>query len=139
MWQATTPGDYMTWEDAKAYCDNLKLAGYDDWRLPTISELRTLIRGCDATVTGGSCGVTDECLSYDDCWNDPCAGCDSLAGPGPGGAYWPDGITGEITWYWASSRLADIDYGAWGVDFGGGVGGGYHVDYSDRNFARCVR
>ena len=31
------------WEGAKEYCKNLKLEGYDDWRLPNIYELSTLV------------------------------------------------------------------------------------------------
>ena len=44
MWQqATTPGVYI-WDDAVKYCKNLILAGYLDWRLPTVEELRTIIK-----------------------------------------------------------------------------------------------
>ncbi|MBW1711484.1 MAG: DUF1566 domain-containing protein [Deltaproteobacteria bacterium] len=32
----------MTWAEAKAYCKNLKLGGYQDWRLPKPKELKTL-------------------------------------------------------------------------------------------------
>ncbi len=32
-----------TWEEACQYCDDLVLADYDDWELPDISQLRTLI------------------------------------------------------------------------------------------------
>jgi hypothetical protein len=32
-----------TWKDALAYCENLTLGGHDDWRLPTIKELSSLV------------------------------------------------------------------------------------------------
>ncbi|MCX6248563.1 MAG: DUF1566 domain-containing protein [Bacteroidetes bacterium] len=38
MWQQTDGGE-MTIENAETYCDNLTLAGYSDWRLPTGIEL----------------------------------------------------------------------------------------------------
>jgi len=127
----------MTWEAAKAYCDNWSLDGHDDWRLPTISELRSLIRGCDFTVTGGACNITDDCLDST-CWNYPgCNGCDPLAGPGSGGAYWPPEMSGKIGCDWSSSPLpdSDVDY-AWRVCFEeGGVDSGGFTD----NLARCVR
>jgi hypothetical protein len=43
MWQQTTaPGSY-TWEQALSYCENLALAGYTDWRLPTIRDLDSIV------------------------------------------------------------------------------------------------
>ena len=41
MWQDDA-GSTETWTDAITYCENLALGGHDDWRLPTIKELRTL-------------------------------------------------------------------------------------------------
>jgi Ca2+-binding RTX toxin-like protein len=42
MWQQD-PGEKMTYADAVAGADEFDLAGYDDWRLPTIDELYSLI------------------------------------------------------------------------------------------------
>lgn len=43
MWQKTDSMEELQWENASAYCDNLTLAGYNDWRLPDINELRSII------------------------------------------------------------------------------------------------
>lgn len=42
MWQKD-PGEKMTYDEAVAGANGFNLAGYDDWRLPTIKELYSLI------------------------------------------------------------------------------------------------
>ena len=42
-WQKDTPENIVNWEQALAYCEALTLAGKNDWRLPDINELRSLV------------------------------------------------------------------------------------------------
>ncbi len=65
----------VTWQTANEYCYNLVYNGHDDWRLPTLSELRQLIINCPETETGGECPVSDVCYSAETCLTDSCKGC----------------------------------------------------------------
>ena len=42
MWQQDSSGE-MNWQDALIYCETLTLAGYDDWRLPNLKELVSIV------------------------------------------------------------------------------------------------
>ncbi len=87
MWEVGKSGG-RDWDSALTYCTGLSLAGYGDWRLPTINEMRTIVAGCAATETGGLCGVTNACAAPSG-RNENCSGCAQYAGPGPAGCYWP--------------------------------------------------
>jgi hypothetical protein len=39
-WTTEDNGSPVNWNQATAYCSNLRLGGYSDWRLPTIDELQ---------------------------------------------------------------------------------------------------
>ncbi|HSW61198.1 MAG TPA: DUF1566 domain-containing protein, partial [bacterium] len=53
------------------YCNDLVLETKDDWRLPTISELRTIVKDDPVLKTGGTCHITDECVAADTCGMTP--------------------------------------------------------------------
>jgi hypothetical protein len=40
MWSKKDNGSKVNWNQASDYCSKLQLAGYNDWRLPTIEELQ---------------------------------------------------------------------------------------------------
>ncbi|ETR67352.1 MAG: hypothetical protein OMM_11699, partial [Candidatus Magnetoglobus multicellularis str. Araruama] len=43
MWQKEATTIAMTWQNAIAYCENLSLSDFSDWRLPTAHELRSIV------------------------------------------------------------------------------------------------
>ncbi|MCC6157886.1 MAG: DUF1566 domain-containing protein [Deltaproteobacteria bacterium] len=65
MWQQT-PGEKMTWDEAASGADGFELAGHDDWRLPSIDELYSLIDFNGATGTGSFEEVPDDAIPYID-------------------------------------------------------------------------
>jgi hypothetical protein len=42
-WQQADDGTARNWEEALAYCENLTLAGFSDWRLPNVKELQSIV------------------------------------------------------------------------------------------------
>ncbi len=121
------------WSDAVSYCDELEEGGYDDWRLPTIDELRTLIQNCEGAQANGACPISDPdslagtLLSSEDCE------CESEGNKK--GFYSKLGDNGM---FWSSSlRDEDPDHDTWVVSFETGSVGYAEKDYI-RDF-RCVR
>lgn len=135
-WQLEPTGGLMNWSQAKTHCSSISLPGVG-WRLPTIGELRSLVRGCSATGTGGPCGVTDSCLAsscsdYEACW-----GCLDDGGSN-NGCYWPTQVQGECgVIFWSDSEITDLAGAAWGVGFTDAMV--WDKSISDIGQARCVR
>jgi len=122
MWQLQLL-EFSDWDNAKNHCKKLNYAGYTNWRLPSISELRSLIRGCSSMETGGDCGVTDDCLVDDKCY-EGCSPCEYHFGPA-NGRYWPEEIEATKPFYesaWTSSIVLDGNENneykcIWAIDF----------------------
>ena len=118
MWQNPPAGTKKNWQDAIDYCEELDEDGYNDWRLPTLSELRTLIRGCDNTVTGGLCEADDDCLDSTCIRTIVDCTCEADEGPDDG-CYWDTDLDGPCDWrlYWSSSAVEDSEEYAFGICF----------------------
>ncbi len=137
FWQRDVANKGMIWKEADEYCSKLNYGGFHDWRLPTISELKTLIKGCKSGTK--SCKVNDKCLNLR-CMNNACS-CSENGGPGEDGFYWQKKVWNykgdDIGSFWSSSRRATHAFYYWGVAFNNGS-----VDNGHRKsefFVRCVR
>jgi hypothetical protein len=103
-----------SWDDAAAYCDALEWGGHDKWKLPSIDQLRSLIRGCaDTEYPDGSCGIEQAC-SYDQdndiedtCNDDACNPSECVLGYGPNseGNYLPETLNTGL--FWSSSQSTE--------------------------------
>ncbi len=71
MWQKNHPTfdgvpREMTWAEAIAYCEDLSLAGYTDWRLPNRNELQSIV---DYTRKSPSINTTYFPDAQSPCWS----------------------------------------------------------------------
>ncbi|MCK5808447.1 DUF1566 domain-containing protein, partial [bacterium] len=122
-WQNPTIGNPLPIKqitEVFTYCGSLNIGGFDDWYLPSINELRSIVAGCPSLETGGacevvgpdpascnSCGVTDKaCLRacFDEgCFTSDCldrakcrpSSCTNAGGPAEG-RYWKAGLYGLL-------------------------------------------
>ncbi|MCP4605479.1 MAG: DUF1566 domain-containing protein [Proteobacteria bacterium] len=142
-WQTWPNQSTMLWQEAIDFCDELTKDNHIDWRLPNIDELRSLIRGCPETETGGGCTITDESERED--WSELCMKCSGNSPPGSKGCYWDAALKGscDTTSYWSSSYLeeeynAEFDnYAAVSITFFNGLL--YYNNSDSYSFVRCVR
>ena len=137
LWQKSPDGDPPgTWQLAESYCANNTpgLPG-TGWALPTISQLRSLVRNCPQVETGGTCGVTDSCLSFACLAQNSyaCNACDVV-----GCVYWDSVFSAGVCYdYWSSLVYADYPTKRWGIHFDSA-----HLfaeDTQGGRFVRCVR
>ena len=94
------------WNEAWQHCEDLVEGGFDDWTLPTIDELRTLVQNCESIETGNSCPVSE----VEDCLTDECrtGDCFPLECPeDKSGIYSKLGDNDRL---WASSKVSGADY-----------------------------
>lgn len=117
----------MSWYDAESYCESLSENGSNDWRLPTIDELRSQIN-CPQTEEGGECQISEENgkLSENN-WTDACKGCNRGR----------RSKLGDNGWFWSSSSYSSSNDKAWSVYFGSGLLQNTKTD--NKNYVRCVR
>jgi hypothetical protein len=138
-WENIPASGDISWSAAQSYCEDLVIYGHDDWRMPTISELRSLIRGCPDTETGGECGVTDSCAT-ESCNNSACqtANCPATNGPAePFGCYWTPGLGGDcrVGIFWSLNTT--VNGNAWSVIYSNGIV--RLPPDGSTGFVRCVR
>ncbi len=144
-WEEPVASGDVAWIEAGNHCSGLNGGGAELWRLPTIDELRSLIRGCDKTIYRASYGSGEcptshacpTCYSTADCLS-PCS---DNGGSGQSGCYmdsalactgtqkfWSDTYTGSNPKYPLFVRFNDgnVDqYIQWGT--------------GTTFYARCVR
>jgi Protein of unknown function (DUF1566) len=121
MWTAKDNGKDIRWKGAMKYCRNLRLAGYSDWKLPTLTELEEI---------------------YDSSAKAP-----GLAGPSKKLRAFTWHVKGDLFLtgnQWSSSQEFD-DHGhpsgyAWRFDFNEGRSfGGDETSFYTNKRALCVR
>ncbi len=121
----------VTLSKAESNCQSLTEGGLSGWRLPTIGELRTLIKNCASTQQYGSCLISDDCLANtDECT----AGCSSCASDSSG----KYSKLGDTETLWSSSGLADNFYFVWTINFHS-ANFSYASNVSDKYAARCIK
>ena len=94
MWTNSDSGKTMNWEEALSYAEDLEKAGYDDWRLPNVKELQSILdysRAPDARSASARGAAIDPILD----------------------------LTEEESWFWTSTTHIENGFGYY-VCFGQG-------------------
>jgi len=127
QWSSKSPNT-MSSNEALNYCKNLSEKGFNDWRLPNIDELRTLIQNHPGTVTGGSCKISERTKKL--AWEDWTEDCEFRSGHN-------FSKLGDTGFFWSSSIRSFDRNGLWSVGFDSGEVLG--VGILSAAYVRCVR
>ena len=147
VWWSPKTTDTMDWLSALDYCEkklnDSNKCGYSDWHLPTIDELKALLKW----RRDSQCKVsdTDNCLSFDDCWT--CSSCCHDCTLGGGGecnysSYYYDGRyskLGDSGLLWSSSVPTEYYHSAWVVNFNAAQVYNKSKSNTTEVYVRCVR
>ena len=151
IWSARTDSA-MTVANAQKHCTNLDEGGFKDWRLPTISELRKLIKNCPNSVIEGTCGVRSEAFGEEgedgyqpactctSCRKDTCE--QNSCEEDLNGRYTPFGAADASLnppKFWSSTPRCSEDHSQnyWTVWFSNAYIGNQKND--EKDWVRCVR
>jgi hypothetical protein len=86
MWMQADNGTGVLWEDALSYAEGLDFAGHDDWRLPNVKELQSIVDYSRSPMTTGSPAI------------DPLFDCTAIVAE--------DGVT-DYGFYWSGTTHAN--------------------------------
>ena len=116
MWQDDDLPDWMTYDKAVGYCDDLIFAGYSDWRLPTLKEMLSIT---DDTRHNPAINKAFKNIAYYKTNN-------------------KDEIFLEA--YWSSTKYAGNSHRVWSVRYSkDGTLLDIYIPSDTRGFVRCVR
>ena len=152
IWSAKAPSA-MAWKDnngeiAGKHCTDLDEGGFKDWRLPTLSELRMLIKNCDKTVIDGPCPARSEDLGTEGeegfqplCDEGSCNPKESCrCDEDLTGGYTPFGAGDadiDPKSFWTSTTRSDNTNAAWAVEFNDAYPAA--PKKTEKRNVRCVR
>lgn len=126
-WEKTPSTKLMTLSEAFDYCNNLDDKN-NSWRLPYMSELISLIKGCpDSEIDGENwtCGkYYYKCVSS----------CETSKGQAKDGCYWDFALEGQCGTYHSQEK---VNNGTFAVDFTKATW--MEIDAKTPALVRCVR